>query len=149
MKMQKRLASKILKVGASRIIVQPDKTKDIKEAITRDDVKLLIKKGIISVKPKKGVSRARAKKIHSQKKKGRKKGAGMKIGRKTARNPSKRAWINKIRPQRALLKVLKEGKKVSNEQFRKLYGLAKAGFFRSTRHLKIYVSKMKGEKVNE
>jgi len=142
--MQKRLASDLLKVGKSRIVFNSDKIKEIKEAITREDIKGLIVKGYISVKKKKGVSRARAKKLHEQRKKGRRKGQGSRKGTKTARTPKKRAWINRIRPQRAFLKLLKEKDKITHKQFRKLYKLAKGGFFRSRRHLKLYLSKITG-----
>ncbi len=144
--MQRRLASELLKVGKTRIVFDSDKLKEIKEAITREDVRGLIIKGIISVKKKKGVSRARAKKLHEQRKKGRRKGQGSRKGTKTARTPKKRAWINRIRPQRSFLKLLKEKGKITNAQFRKLYRLAKGGFFRSRRHLKLYASKLTGGK---
>jgi large subunit ribosomal protein L19e len=138
------LASELLKTGENRIVFKDD-SKEVSEAITREDVRVLIKKGLITVKPKKGVSRARAKKLHEQRKKGRRKGQGKRKGAKRARTPKKRAWINKIRPQRRFLKMLKDKEKISNTLYRKLYRLAKAGFFRSTRHLKLYASKRRGK----
>ena len=146
MKMQRRLASDLLKAGKSRVVFKESMLKDIKEAITREDIRSLISKNAITVKKKKGVSRSRAKKLHEQQKKGRRIGAGKRKGTKNSRTPKKRAWINKIRPQRAFLKVLKNNSRVTNTQFRKLYRLAKAGFFRSKRHLKLYTSKLTGEK---
>ncbi|MFA5405994.1 MAG: 50S ribosomal protein L19e [Candidatus Nanoarchaeia archaeon] len=144
--MQKRLAADLLKVGESRVLLDDSKLTELGEAITREDIKGLIVKGYIRVKPKIGVSRGRAKKVHEQKKKGRQKGPGSRKGAKKARTPKKRAWINKIRPQRKLLQSLKTGETVDNKQFRKLYNLAKGGFFRSRRHLKLYVSKLIGLK---
>lgn len=144
LKMQRRLASKLLKAGENRIVFNNEMLEEVKEAITREDIRVLIKKGAIKAKPKKGVSRARAKKSHEQQKKGRKRGQGKRKGSKKARTPKKRAWINKIRPQRAFLQMLKKKGKINNTQFRKLYRLAKAGFFRSRRHLKLYTSKMTG-----
>ncbi len=142
--MQRRLASDLLKAGKSRIKFKEGSITEIKEAITREDVKNLISKGVITVKKKKGVSRGRAKKVHEQRKKGRKRGFGKRKGTKKSRTPKKRSWINKIRPQRAFLKLLKEGGKITNAHYRKLYRLAKAGFFRSRRHLKLYTSKLTG-----
>ncbi len=140
-KLQKRLASKLLKTGKNRIAFKEDKLTEISEAITRSDVKDLIKKGTITAKKKKGVSRSRAKKRHEQRKKGRRKGYGTRKGRKKARTPKKRAWINKIRPQRELLRHLKDKKVLTPHLYRKLYNLAKAGFFRSRAHLKLYIKK--------
>lgn len=145
LEMQRRLASELLKAGKNRIIFNKEMIDEIKEAITREDIRSLINRGAISVKPKKGVSRARAKKIHEQRGKGRRKGPGKRKGAKHARTPKKRAWINKIRPQRRFLRLLKEKGHVNNTQYRRLYRLAKAGFFRSKRHLKLYVNKLTGE----
>jgi len=144
--MQKRLAADLLKCGESRVLLNKDKAAEIGEAITREDIKALIVKGYITAKPKAGVSRSRAKKLHEQQKKGRRKGPGSRKGAKKARTPKKRAWINRIRPQRRVLHSMKEGETVTNEQYRKLYRLAKGGFFRSRRHLKLYASKIIGKK---
>ena len=143
--MQRRLASDLLKAGENRVVFNVEMLDEIKEAITREDIKSLISKGAISAKKKKGVSRARAKILHEQRKKGRRKGVGKRKGAQKARTPKKRAWINKIRPQREFLVVLKEKKRVNNTQYRKLYRLAKAGYFRSKRHLKLYTSKLTGD----
>lgn len=145
--MQRRLASNILKVGENKVVFKEGSLTEIKEAITREDVKSLISKGVIYAKPLKGVSRVRAKKLHEQRKKGRRKGQGKRKGSKNARTPKKRSWINKIRPQRAFLANLKSKGKINNTLYRKLYRLAKAGFFRSKRHLKLYTSKQSGEKL--
>jgi len=143
--MQRRLASDLLKAGENRVVFNVEMLAEIKEAITREDIKSLISKGAISAKPKRGVSRARAKVLHEQRKKGRRRGGGKRKGGQKARTPKKRAWINKIRPQREFLVLLKENKRVNNTQYRKLYRLAKAGFFRSRRHLKLYASKLTGD----
>jgi large subunit ribosomal protein L19e len=143
--MQKRLASDLLKAGKSRVRFRQEMLDEVKEAITREDIKSLISKGAIIALPKKGVSRGRAKALHEQRKKGRRKGHGKRKGAKKARTPKKRAWINKIRPQRTFLRLLKEKKRLTNTQFRKLYRLAKAGYFRSRRHLKLYTTKLTGD----
>lgn len=145
--MQKRLAADILGCGENKVVFKEESLKEIKEAITRDDIKSLIVKGFISAKKTTGVSRARARKHHVQKKKGRAKGLGKRKGTKNARTPKKESWMNRIRPQREFIRMLKEKEKITNAQFRKLYLLAKGGFFRSRRHLKLHVSKMTGAKI--
>jgi large subunit ribosomal protein L19e len=137
---QKRLASQVSKKGLSKVKLDPLRAEDIKTAITKADIKSLIKEGAIKVINKVGVSRARARKKHEQKRKGRQKGHGKRKGTAKARTPKKRAWINKIRPQRELLKTLRDSKKISTSTYRNLYGRSKGGFFRSRKHLLQYMN---------
>ncbi len=140
--LQRRLAASILKAGRNRVTFNKDKLKESAEAITRADVRGLIIKNAISKKPKKGVSRVRARKLHEQKKKGRRKGIGSRKGTWNARTGGrKRRWINKIRTQRELLKELRDKEVITPHIYRKLYRIAKSGYFRTRAHLKLYISK--------
>ncbi len=139
MDLQKRLASQILKCGLGRVRFDPSKLGEIKEAITKFDVLRLINKGTIYKLQSQGVSRARAKQISAQKKKGRQSGHGSRKGKSTARLNPKTMWIANARTQRALAKKLKENKLIDNEAFRAIYAKIKGGFFRSTKHIKIYI----------
>ena len=38
---QKRMAAEVLKVGESKVIFDPKRTKEIKEAITKADIRLM------------------------------------------------------------------------------------------------------------
>ncbi|MBR9675781.1 50S ribosomal protein L19e [Candidatus Woesearchaeota archaeon] len=140
LKNQKRIAASVFKGSKKRVIFETSKLEQIKEAITRFDIRNLITQGVISEKPKRGVSRGRARKVNEQKRKGRRSGAGNKKGTRTARTPKKLVWMNKIRLQRSFLKELKEKKLVDDKIFRDLYRKAKGGFFRSKRHIKLYVN---------
>jgi len=144
--LQRRLASDLLKVGKSRIVFNPNKLKEIGEAITREDVRALIHNKSIKASPVIGVSRSRAKKIHIQKKKGRKRGPGSRKGKLGSRTPKKKAWMSKIRSQRDLLKTLINKKVINKTTYRKLYKLAKSGVFRSRTHLKLFVKKRGAKK---
>lgn len=137
---QKRLAAQILKCSKKRIKFDPDRSSDIKEAITRIDIKGLIKDKAIRKIHARGVSRGRARKRLVQRRKGKQKGPGSKKGSRGARLPRKRAWINKIRAQRKLLKKLKENKIINDKEYREFYLKSKGGFFRSRRHIKLYLS---------
>ncbi len=139
MKIQKKLAGKITKRSPKRVKLDPDRMDDIKEAITRVDVKSLIKDKAIKLVKKKGISRARAKKTQAQKSKGRKKGYGSRKGTTNARLNQKTVWINKIRLQRKLLRELRDNEKITAEVYKDLYKKAKGGFFRSKRHIKLYI----------
>jgi len=149
MKTQKKIAAKILKCSPKRVKLDPARREEIKEAITKHDVKLLIGKKAIKGKQKKGVSRVRANKILKQKRKGQKKGHGSRKGTINARAKTKRTWINKIRKQRTLLKSLYDNKKIDAKMYRELYRKSKGNFFRSARHIKVYLEEhgiLKNEK---
>jgi large subunit ribosomal protein L19e len=134
---QKRLASRILKISPKRVKVAVDK--DAGEALTRNDVKHLIVKGVITKKPKKGNSRVKANYIAGQKKKGRRKGRGKRSGTRHAVGTRKDDWMKTIRALRKLLKELKDNGQVSTEVYGKMYRKAKGGEFRNRKHMLSYL----------
>ncbi|MBN2141997.1 50S ribosomal protein L19e [Candidatus Woesearchaeota archaeon] len=137
--LQKRLASDVMKCSPKRVIFDPASLEDVKEAITKQDIRALIREGTIMILPEKGVSRARANKIRHQKKRGLKRGVGSRKGKKTARTPAKRLWINRVRSQRAFLKNILERGVVTKETYKDLYGKVGGGFFRSKKHIQIFM----------
>ncbi len=134
------MVSKLLKVGLDRIWFDPDKSNEIKEAITRDDLRKLITQGVILVKQKKGISRFRVRATILRKRKGRGYGASSKKGKATSRLARKRQWINRIRSQRELFLSLWENKVITDKTYRYLRAKAKGGFFRSRRHIKLFLT---------
>ncbi len=143
LKLQKRLAASLLKVGITKVKFDSEKLAEIKDAITKSDVRRLIGQKAIAVKNVNEQSRYRARLNIIQKRKGRRQGIGSRKGRKTARLPNKEVWINKIRVQRSLLKTLKNKNLLTSKIYRNLYRKAKGGFFRSERHLKLYMEEHK------
>jgi len=133
----KRMAADILKAGVSRIKIKD--TKQTEEAITRNDVKNLVRKSIVYKIQKKGTSKFHSKTIKKQKKKGRRKGEGSRKGKAKARTPKKEQWIKTIRALRKLLKELKESKKIDNKTYTKFYMRVKGGEFRNKKHLLGYL----------
>jgi large subunit ribosomal protein L19e len=129
------LAAKIMKVGLSRVKVRPDGEKDVSEAITRNDIRGLIAKGIITKIERKGSERTDSKLRRRQKKKGRRKGHGSRKGAMYARKGKKREWIEKVRPLRKLLRELRDSGRLDRNNYRKLYLAVKGGSFRSKKHL--------------
>ena len=73
---QKRLASQVLKVGQSRVWIDPQFIDEVSLAITKSDIRRLIDEGAIQAKPQKGVSRGRTRYRIKQKRKGQRKGPG-------------------------------------------------------------------------
>ena len=136
---QKRLSAQILKCSPKRVKFDVNSLEDIKEAITKADIRGLINdKAIIKIQAE-GVSRGRARKRDSQRRKGRQKGPGSRKGSRTARYPRKRAWIDRVRLQRKFLKLLRDKKVVDKKTYHDLYLKSKGGFFRSKRHIKLYM----------
>lgn len=136
--LQRRLAAQILDCSEKRVWFDDDRISDIKEAITKQDVKELINEGLVREKPMKSTSRGRARKAQKQKAKGHRSGHGSRKGTKKARLPRKESWMAKIRVQRKLLKELREKALLTKTVYHQLYRKAKGGFFRSKRHLKLY-----------
>jgi large subunit ribosomal protein L19e len=136
---QKRMAAEILKCGENRVYFDPYLTDEIKMAITREDIRNLIKEGIIQKKYKKGISKHRKNIRHERKKKGLGRGLGKRKGSKHARMPKKRAYIKRIRPIRRELRKLRERKLITPATYRKLYRNAKGGMFNSVRQLNRYI----------
>ncbi|MBI2129401.1 50S ribosomal protein L19e [Candidatus Woesearchaeota archaeon] len=143
LKIQKRLAAQVLKCSPKRIKFDVERLEEIKEAITKADIRSLIGGKGITRSQKKGVSRLKAKIRHLKKKEGRYKGFGSRKGRNTARLPPKRKWMNAVRLQRRFLKMLKAKKNIDNAVFYELYAKVKGGFFRSKRHLELYIQEHK------
>ncbi len=139
LKLQKKLAAEVAGVGKNRVRFDSESLSDIKEAITKADIRGLIRDRAINILPKIGTARHRARKRHIQRKKGRQRGVGKRKGKAGARTPKKRMWINKIRLQRSILKRLRDKKEIEPRVYRELYLKAKGGFFRSRKHLLLYL----------
>jgi len=139
-KTRKKIASKVLKCSPKRVKLDTSELEEIKEALTREDIRGLAKDGIIKSVQKKGVSRARANIRKLKKSRGQRTGLGKRKGKQTARTPKKQTWMNTIRKQRVFLKELKEKSMITTGIYRTLYMKSKGGFFRSKRHIKIYIN---------
>lgn len=136
---QKRLAAALFKCSPSRVWFDEDRLSDIKEAITKRDIKGLVNEGAIRIKPTNSTSRGRARKIKAQKSKGLQRGDGSRKSGPKARVTKKKSWMGKIRIQRVFLKELRDKKIVPTRTYQDLYLKSKGGFFRSKRHIKIYI----------
>jgi large subunit ribosomal protein L19e len=128
MNLQKKLAAKVLKCGVSRIWIDPKNVK-VRQAITRRDVRGFIKEGVIKKLP----AKKRKKKIK------RKQKTGSRKGKRGARRGKKTDWLKVIRPQRRLLKELKDKKQLKPLVYRKVYRLIKGNAFKSKQHLMNYL----------
>ena len=66
-KNQKKIVANLLGVGKNRVKLNPDKLADIKEAITKSDLRSLLATNSIKVKKVSGQSRFASRKIKIQK----------------------------------------------------------------------------------
>ena len=139
LKVQKRLAAQILKASENDVWLDPERMKEIKEAVRKGDIKSLIKDEAIKAKKRRGISRFRIRKNKEQKRKGRRHGAGSIKGGKRARLSKKESWMGRIRAQREFLQNLRGKKIIEPASYRELYLKSKGGFFRSRRHIKVYM----------
>ena len=140
---QKRLAAALLKVGVTRVWMDPERLEDIATAITREDIRGLIAEGVVKRRAVVGISRGRARARDVKKAKGHLKGHGSRRGAAGARDPKKNRWMRKIRAQRKVLKEMREEKTIDAHNYRILYRKAKGGEFRNVAHLKSYIAYQK------
>lgn len=143
LKPKRQIAARILKCGVNRVWIDPTKANEVAGALTKSDMRKLISQGVIRARPKIGTSRARARIIAIQKKKGRRLGHGSASGKKWAKIPRKERWITRIRALRRVLKELKSKKEITPRQYRLLYLQAGSGVFRSKAHMLLQVQKMR------
>ena len=134
MSSQRRLASEILKVGESRIWMDPERMEEIESSITREEIKRLIHEGAIRKIPERGTSRARVRVRRVSRR-----GIGSRKGSMKARLGPKSSWPLKIRSQRRFLRELKERRLITTSSYRRLYLMAKGGTFKSLAELRHYI----------
>jgi large subunit ribosomal protein L19e len=121
----------------------PEREAEVARAITREDMRRLIAKGVVKRKRDVGTSRGRARKLAEKKRKGRRIGRGSRKGTDNARFPKKKRWMLKIRSQRKLLKELRDKGEIVKALYRKLYLKAKGGVFRSKAHMLGFITQFK------
>ncbi len=140
-RLQKRLAAEVLGVGGSRVWINPDPdmSDDIADAITREDIRGLMRQGLISVKPKKGNSHSGWLERREKRRKGHRRGYGKRKGVKSARLDPKEDWISRIRKMRRYLRYLRDKEVIDRKTYRRLYRLAKGGMFSNLSSLKRYM----------
>jgi large subunit ribosomal protein L19e len=139
LKSQRRIASKILKIGQNRVWIDPNRMDYVETAITTEEIRKLIHEGVIKPLPEKGASRARARTIHLKKKTGRRRGPGSRSGALRSKISKKETWMARIRALRKRLRELKAEKIISETTYRKFYKMASSGRFASVADLERYL----------
>ncbi|MFA6088973.1 MAG: 50S ribosomal protein L19e [Candidatus Woesearchaeota archaeon] len=139
--LQKRLAAKVCGRSQKKVTINILRYDDVKEAITKSDIRSLISDGAITIGHDKGISRFRAKARAVQRRKNKQKGEGRKKGKIGARIDFKSNWVARIRSQREFVRSIKD--RLDHDVFRSLLSKIKGGYFRSIRHMKLYLEEHK------
>jgi large subunit ribosomal protein L19e len=142
---QKRLAASVLGCGVNRVWFDPARATDVEGAISRDDLRTLIKEGVIKARPKAGVSRGRARERNAKRSYGHRRGPGKRRGAAGARRPSKTQWVQRIRAIRKAMRALRGDGQIDPHLYRILYRKASGGQFRSVAHMKSQVEILRGK----
>ncbi|KAF7692979.1 60S ribosomal protein L19-2 [Cucumispora dikerogammari] len=145
----RRLASSICKVGSKKIWLDPAEEAKITAATSRADVSQLISDGFIVKRPHKIKSRFHARKIASQKAKGRRMGPGKVRGSKNARMPEKERWMKKIREMRSKLVELRNSNVISPTEKKSFYMQAKGNLFKNTSAMIDMIKTKQADKVRK
>jgi large subunit ribosomal protein L19e len=132
LKKKKELAAKTLGVGKNRVCFNPEGLSDIKEAITKQDIKALYEEGIITIKPILGRKRIE--------KRNRKRGPG-KIKKKVKYR--KQDYVKITRKLRKYLKTARNDNEVDKNSYLDIRKKIKMRAFKNMSSLKEYLGSLK------
>ncbi len=138
--LQRRLAAEILGVGESRVWIDPspDNRDEIEAAVTKDDVRGLISRGIIRALPAKGNAH-RWLERKEKRLKGHRRGPGRREGTAIARRKPEEQWVSKVRKMRRYIRWLRDHGLLARKDYRQLYTLVKGDRFSSLADLRRYI----------
>merc|ERR1712151_453368 len=147
LRLQKRLASSVLKCGQRRVWLDPNECSEIGLATSRRLIKKLVKDGLVVRRKVKTHSRAKARAHYEQKRLGRHTGTGKRLGAKNARMPSKLFWVRRQRALRRLLRKLRKNRKIGKNLYHKFYLGSKGNLYKNKKVLIEAIHRERNEKL--
>ncbi len=135
----RKVSATILKVGKTKIWISQAEIKRVGEAMTKEDIRALIKEGIIKKRTPNLSSRGRARVLLAKRHKRRKKGLGRRSGSKKARRRDKENWVKNVRAQRETLREMKKAGTEFKKPARQVYLMIKGNYFRGKKYLQAMV----------
>lgn len=149
LRLQKRLAASVLKVGRKRVWIDPNETAEVALANSRKNIRKLFKDGLIMRRQVHMHSRSRVQRYQEAKRKGRHQGHGKRKGTKDARMPQKVLWMRRQRVLRRLLRKYRDAKKITKDIYHTFYLGSKGNQFKNKTVLIEAIHRMKQEKIRE
>jgi len=125
---KKEIVAKMLGVGKGRVKFDHDRITDIEDAVTKQELRSLIKDGAISILPVKG---------QVTKKEVKRRGYGSRKGKKTTRMGKEERWVRQVRALRNYLRTVKG--QITNDKYWEAYRKIKGGEIRTVARLKEYL----------
>jgi large subunit ribosomal protein L19e len=138
MKLEKKkaLVARTLNVGKGRIVFNTQRLSELKEAITKQDIKDLKESGVIIIKEEKGRKRKPVRKTR------RRMGS---VKKKI--NAGKKKYVTLTRKLRAHLFGLKRQNKIDKKNYSELRKHIRASNFRNLAHMKEYITQLSNEEI--
>ena len=129
---KKYLAAKVLSVGKGRVIFNKERLEEIKEAITKQDIRDLVAAGAISIREITG------KRAVLKRKTRRRMGS---IRKKVKQG--KRIYIQRTRKLRSYIVELRKQGRITSDLYYTLRKQIKASMYRNKAHMKEHIASLK------